>query len=103
MKIAIAFAVVILAGCTGLDVQNMSDKQIRATNGMVACGAVTTLYGKSALITANADDVHKGISTSSETIITCGDASLTIRSNSATAAGGAARATTTTTTTTTPQ
>jgi len=64
------------AGCVG--VADMSASQIRATNGVVMCSQVTSIYGKGSAITVNADDVRKGSTSKGKILIVCGDATMTI-------------------------
>lgn len=79
-RLAICAAAALLSGCMSLGVSDMSASQIRATNGMIMCAQVVSMYGKGSSITVNADDVRKGVSARSKTTIVCGDATMTIDS-----------------------
>ncbi len=76
-----------LAGCLSLGVHDMSAAQIKATNGMVMCGQMVSLYGKGSSITVNADDIRKGATAKGKLSIVCGDAQMTIEHNIGVAPG----------------
>jgi hypothetical protein len=73
---ALAFLPV-LAGCPTM---SMTPEQLKASAGMATCGTATTMYGKTSIITAAADDIRKGASAENITEIICGDASMKIGS-----------------------
>lgn len=72
-----------LTGCVG--VADMSASQIRATNGMIMCSQVVSIYGKGSSITVNADDIRKGATAKGKTSITCGDSQMVIEQEVGTA------------------
>lgn len=71
-------AMLLLSGCAGLNMSDMTAAQIKATNGMASCGHSTNVYGKISIITANTDDVSKGANQKGRMSITCGDATMVI-------------------------
>lgn len=78
MKKLLAALMLALAGCQNL---GMTPEQLKASAGMATCTTVNSLiYGKAAFITANADDVRKGATASGDTTITCGEASMSVKS-----------------------
>ncbi len=96
LTIVIAILAVALAGCAfSGGVQQMTPEQIKATEGMATCTQATTLYGKGASITANTDNTRKGATSKGKTMITCGDASMTIETDVGVAATPGAITTTT--------
>lgn len=81
MKILAILGSLALSACAGLNMQDMTAAQIKATNGMASCGYATNVYGKISIITANTDDVSKGTNQKGRMAITCGDASMIIDNN----------------------
>lgn len=75
----LAFLLLMLPGC--MSVPDMSAAQLRATNGMVMCAQVVSMYGKGSSITVNADDIRKGVNAKGKTAISCGDASMVIETD----------------------
>lgn len=63
----------LFAGCPTM---SMSPEQLKASAGMATCGTATTMYGKTSIITAAADDIRKGQTDESSTEIICGDSSM---------------------------
>lgn len=99
MKKSIILFVLALGGCMNLGYQNMTAEQIKATAGTTTCTQFTGMYGKGAAIALNADDTKKGVSSTNDISISCGDASLTIKAtNTAPVPAGASTVTTTTVT-----
>ena len=76
MRTLLFTVALILPGCVG--VADMSASQIRATNGVIMCAQVSSIYGKGSSITLNADDVRKGSTAKGKTSITCGDSQMVI-------------------------
>ncbi len=74
------FFVLVLAGCLGLGVQNMTEGQIKATEGMATCTDVYTMYGKGRSVTVHSDAVKKGVDSTNEVVIGA-DCTVTIRSS----------------------
>ena len=81
MRTALFAITLVLPGCMSMSVPEMSSAQIRATNGMVMCAQVTSMYGKGSSITVNADDIRKGATAKGKTSIVCGDATMVIESH----------------------
>ena len=79
MRAVLLLVALVIPGCVG--VPDMSASQIRATNGLIMCSQVTSIYGKGSAITINADDVRKGSTAKGKTSVVCGDASMTIETN----------------------
>jgi len=78
MKILAVIPLLLLAGCPGsLTLKELSAEQIKALDGLLACSQINSTYGKGSTILANADKLPKGNSTG-KTVITCGDAVMTI-------------------------
>lgn len=77
MKFIVAILVLIplLAGCPTM---SMTPEQLKASAGMATCGTSTNMYGKVSIITAAADDIRKGQTGDSSTVIKCGDASMEV-------------------------
>lgn len=73
-----ALLCVMLTGCLGIGISEMSPEQIRASNGMMSCTNVNSMYGKASGISVNADDIRKGATATGKTEITCGEAKMTI-------------------------
>lgn len=86
MKIIIALALPLLGGCMAMGVQNMDAAQIRATEGMVTCVDVYTMYGKGRSVTVHADANKRGIESTNE-IVVGADCTVTIRGSAAGAQG----------------
>jgi hypothetical protein len=101
MKYVFIFFALFLAGCQNLGYSNMSAEQIRATAGTTTCTQYAGLYGKASSIALNQDDTRKGATSENEVVITCGDASMSIRGKVGVPVP--AGATTTTTTVVKPQ
>ncbi len=80
MRLTIAAIAVLLPGCMGSGLSEMSAAQLKATSGMAMCSQVTTMYGKGSSIAVNADDIRKGVSARGKTTIVCGDSTMTIDS-----------------------
>lgn len=90
----LALLLLALPGCQNL---GMTPEQLKASAGMATCTSVNSLlYGKASFITANADDVRKGATASGDTSITCGEATMTIKSNVGVPVPAGATTTTTT-------
>ena len=68
----------LLPGCMSMQIPDMSAAQIKATNGLMMCAQVVSMYGKGSSITVNSDDIRKGSTAKGKTSIVCGDASMTI-------------------------
>ncbi len=83
----------LLAGCPTMV---MTPEQLKASAGMATCGVATTMYGKTAIITAAADDIRKGATGDSTTEIVCGDASMKLTNKIGVAIPAGATSTTTT-------
>ena len=81
VALVLAVLTLVLPGCMSMNVPDMSAAQIKATNGMVMCAQVVSMYGKGSSITVNADDIRKGATAKAKTSITCGDATMIIESN----------------------
>lgn len=99
MNTSLYIVVALILGCLG-GCQNlgMTPEQLRASAGMATCTTVNSLvYGKAAFITANADDVRKGATNKGETIITCGEGSMSIKTDTGVPVPPGATTTTTTT------
>lgn len=78
--LTIVWVAVLLAGCASGLV--MTPEQLKASAGMATCSTVNSLvYGKASFITANADDVRKGATSKGDTTITCGEGSMSIKSD----------------------
>lgn len=69
---------VLLGGCFGMGVQQMTPEQIKATNGMATCTQIFSMYGKGISTAVNVDDVRKGATQDSEIMID-GDCKITIK------------------------
>jgi len=69
-----------LAGCPSVGFQNMSPEQIKATAGTIGCSTISSIYGKGSTIAINADDTRKGATSKGKTVISCGDATMTVES-----------------------
>lgn len=95
MKKVLLLAIILplLAGCPTM---SMTPEQLKASAGMATCGTATTIYGKTSIITAAADDIRKGATGDSATKITCGDASMDITNKIGVAVPPGATTTTTT-------
>lgn len=93
-------AAFVLAGCQTMAYKDMTPEQIKATAGTTSCTQYSGLYGKASTIALNQDDTRKGATSKGKTIITCGDASITIEAEVGVPVP--AGATTTTTTVVTP-
>ena len=74
-------AVVLLLLTSCMSISDMTSQQIRATSGMAMCAQVTSMYGKGSSIMVNADDIRKGATAKGKTVISCGDASMTIEND----------------------
>lgn len=72
------FAVALLAGCQNLGYSGMSAEQIKATAGTTTCTQYAGLYGKASAIALNQDDTRRGATSKGKTVITCGDAQMSI-------------------------
>lgn len=88
--------VAFLAGCPSMSIKDMSAEQLKATNGMLTCSQLSSMYGRGSSILVNTDDLRKGATSKGKTVITCGDASMTIESEIGAAAVPGAVTTTTT-------
>ena len=66
-----------LAGCMSLGIDRMSPEQLRATNGMVTCTRLLTMYGQGIATSVNIDDLRKH-TTSKSKISMAGDCTITI-------------------------
>lgn len=87
--------VLLLSGCASGLV--MTPEQLKASAGMATCASINSLvYGKASFITANADDVRKGATAKGETVITCGEGSMSIKSDVGVPVPAGATTTTTT-------
>lgn len=81
MKLLLAVsASLLLTGCPSMGYYNMSPEQIKATAGTISCSTVNSVYGKGSAIAVNADDVRKGATHAGAVTITCGEASMVIKS-----------------------
>lgn len=79
MRIVFIIALVpLVVGCMGLGVQSMDAAQIRATEGMVTCTDIYTMYGKGRSVTVHADAAKKGIQVTNEVVVGA-DCTVTIR------------------------
>lgn len=78
MPCVVALTTALLSGCAGLPVADMTAAQIRATNGMSSCGTASNLYGKVSIITQNQNDPAGNTNQRGKTVITCGEATMTI-------------------------
>ena len=78
MKLVIAFLALLLGGCFGLGVNDMTAAQIRATEGMATCTDVYTMYGKGRSVTVHVDAAKRGIDENYEQVIGP-DCTITIR------------------------
>ncbi len=74
----LVLSTVALAGCPSMGYQNMSAEQIKATAGTTSCSTINSMYGKGSMIATNADETRKGATSKGKTVITCGDATMTI-------------------------
>lgn len=92
---AIVILAALLAGCASGLV--MTPEQLKASAGMATCSTVNSLvYGKASFITANADDVRKGATNKGETVISCGEGSMSIKTDTGVPVPVGATTTTTT-------
>ena len=69
----------VLTGCPSMSIKDMSADQLKATNGMLTCSQLSSMYGKGSVILVNVDDLRKGATSKGETTVTCGDATMTIK------------------------
>jgi len=70
----------VLTGCPSMSIKDMSADQLKATNGMLTCSQLSSMYGKGSTILVNTDDLRKGATSKGKTVITCGDATMAIES-----------------------
>lgn len=77
---ALILSTVALTGCPSMSIKDMSAEQLKATNGMLTCSQLSSMYGKGSSILVNTDDLRKGATSKGKTSITCGDATMTIES-----------------------
>lgn len=77
MKALLAVTAIALAGCA----TGMSPEQLRASAGMSTCTKTTTIYGTVTFATTSADDTRKGATQKSKTVVTCGDASMAVETD----------------------
>lgn len=74
--LAILFPVCfLLAGCPTM---SMTPEQLKASEGIATCGTGSNPWGRVSIITAAADNVRKGATGDSVTVIKCGDASMEV-------------------------
>lgn len=98
MKLLILpFIIILLPSCANLGYQNMSPEQIKATAGTTTCTQFTSLYGKASNIAINADETRKGATSTNDLTITCGEATMSIKSSVGVPVPPGATTTTTTT------
>lgn len=76
----VMLASLLLAGCPSMGYYNMSPEQIKATAGTISCSTVNSVYGKGSAIAVNADDIRKGATSTGAVTISCGEASMVIKS-----------------------
>ena len=86
-----------VAGCQNLGYSNMTAEQIRATAGTSTCTNYVGIYGKASMIAINEQDIKKGINSTGDLQITCGDSAMSIKSSTAVPTPPGAVTTTTTT------
>jgi len=79
MRTLILLSVLLLTGCPSMSIKDMSAEQLKATNGMLTCSQLSSMYGKGSVILVNVDDLRKGATSKGETTVTCGDATMTIK------------------------
>lgn len=97
MKMLLAtIALLALTSCANLGYQNMTAEQIKATAGTVTCTQFTGVYGKASNIAINADNTRKGATPKGKTVVSCGDATMTIEAETGVPVPAGATTTTTT-------
>lgn len=77
LAISIVFSALFLAGCA----TGMTPEQLKASSGMSTCTKTTTIYGTVTFATTSADDTRKGATQKGKTVITCGDASMSVETD----------------------
>jgi len=81
MKLLLVVAAsLLLTGCPSMGYYNMTPEQIKATAGTISCSTVASVYGKGSAIAVNADDIRKGATSTGAITVTCGEASMVIKS-----------------------
>lgn len=80
MKLAILALPLLVTGCMSIGVQKMTPEQIKATEGMLTCDNIFSVYARGNSASVHLDRLHKGMNSNSKITVNP-DCGITIESS----------------------